>query len=73
MVKVLSGHLPDGLPESSSSTARPVSIGNPRDAQDLGIATVFQDLALVEALDVAANMYLGRPLKRARSRRSRAP
>ena len=35
-------------------------------AKELGIAVVFQILALVECLDVAANMYLGRPLRKAR-------
>ncbi len=31
----------------------------PADATSAGIATVFQDLALVEDLDVATNMFLG--------------
>ena len=31
----------------------------PTDAHAAGIATVFQDLALVEVLDVASNMFLG--------------
>jgi ABC-type sugar transport system ATPase subunit len=38
----------------------PVDLNHPREALDAGIATVFQDLALVEALDVARNMFLGR-------------
>src|SRR6185437_7923137 len=33
---------------------------NPSAALDLGIATVFQDLALCENLDVVANIFLGR-------------
>lgn len=41
-----------------------VTVNSPSDAQGLGISTVFQDLALVEALDIAANVYLGRPIKR---------
>ncbi len=32
---------------------------SPADAREAGIATVFQDLALVEVLDVATNMYIG--------------
>jgi ABC-type sugar transport system ATPase subunit len=32
---------------------------SPADARDAGVATVFQDLALVEVLDVATNMFLG--------------
>jgi ABC-type sugar transport system ATPase subunit len=37
-----------------------VGIRNPLDAQSLGIATVFQDLQLVDCRDVASNIYLGR-------------
>ncbi|PBC70779.1 histidine kinase-like protein [Streptomyces sp. TLI_235] len=43
---------------------RPVELRRPRDAQRLGIATVYQDLALCESLDVVANLYLGRELRR---------
>ncbi|HVW19064.1 MAG TPA: ATP-binding cassette domain-containing protein [Solirubrobacteraceae bacterium] len=39
---------------------RKVSIHTPQDAQRLGIATVYQDLALCDNLDVVANLYLGR-------------
>ncbi|HVO53432.1 MAG TPA: ATP-binding cassette domain-containing protein [Solirubrobacterales bacterium] len=38
---------------------RPVSIGGPADATELGIATVYQDLALCDNLDVVANLFLG--------------
>ena len=44
--------------------SRLVERPDPRRALGLGVATVFQDLALVETLDVATNMYLGQPLKR---------
>ena len=37
-----------------------VSIGKPQDAVELGIATVYQDLALCDNLDVVANLFLGR-------------
>jgi D-xylose transport system ATP-binding protein len=36
-----------------------VSIRNPSDASRLGIATVYQDLALCDNLDVVGNLYLG--------------
>jgi D-xylose transport system ATP-binding protein len=39
---------------------RPVTIAKPSDAVDLGIATVHQDLALCDNLDVVANLFLGR-------------
>ena len=36
-----------------------VNIRTPRDAEHLGIATVYQDLALCDNLDVVQNMFLG--------------
>jgi ABC-type sugar transport system ATPase subunit len=39
---------------------RPVRLHSPRDAADLGIATVYQDLALADNLDIVQNMFLGR-------------
>ncbi|AUG51778.1 ATP-binding cassette domain-containing protein [Thalassospira marina] len=58
LIKVLSGvHAP------SSGTihfeGKPVTMQGPSDALHLGIATVFQDLALCENLDVVANIFLG--------------
>jgi D-xylose transport system ATP-binding protein len=41
-----------------------VAIHRPHDAQALGIATVYQDLALADNLDVVANLFLGRELRR---------
>jgi D-xylose transport system ATP-binding protein len=38
----------------------PVSIHGPKDAADLGIEVVYQDLALADNLDVVQNMFLGR-------------
>ncbi|MCX4814528.1 ATP-binding cassette domain-containing protein [Streptomyces sp. NBC_01239] len=43
---------------------KPVSINRPHDAQGLGVATVYQDLALCDNLDVVGNLYLGRELLR---------
>ena len=42
-----------------------VSISGPSEAQRLGIATVFQDLALCDNLDVVANLFLGQEHARA--------
>jgi ABC-type sugar transport system ATPase subunit len=39
---------------------QPVRIRGPRDASALGIATVYQDLALCDNLDIVQNMFLGR-------------
>jgi ABC-type sugar transport system ATPase subunit len=59
LVKILSGlYQPDeGTIELDGEA---IQLESPSDAIRRGIATVFQDLALVEVLDVATNMYLGR-------------
>ncbi len=66
LVKVLSGvHAPDsGTIEYDGEI---VEIASPADAQELGIATVFQDLALCDNLDVVANLWLGRELRAGRT------
>jgi D-xylose transport system ATP-binding protein len=58
LVKVISGVGPanDGTIEWEGEQ---VSIDGPRDAQRLGIATVYQDLALADNLDVVGNLFLG--------------
>jgi D-xylose transport system ATP-binding protein len=45
---------------------RPVRLHSPKDAAELGIATVYQDLALADNLDIVQNMFLGRELTRYR-------
>jgi D-xylose transport system ATP-binding protein len=63
LVKVLAG-----VHQATSGTmnfcGRPVTLAGPGEALALGIATVFQDLALCENLDVVANIFLGRELGR---------
>jgi D-xylose transport system ATP-binding protein len=53
-----------GIHSADSGTIRfegkEVSINRPQDATNLGIATVYQDLALCDNLDVVANLFLGR-------------
>jgi D-xylose transport system ATP-binding protein len=58
LVKVISGvYQPD---EGDITFAgKKVSVAGPAAAQSLGIATVFQDLALCDNLDVVANLFLG--------------
>ncbi|WP_082008081.1 ATP-binding cassette domain-containing protein [Microbacterium mangrovi] len=61
LVNILAGvHPPDAGTVTFDETD--VTIGSPADAQALGIATVFQDLALCDNLDVVANLWLGREL-----------
>jgi D-xylose transport system ATP-binding protein len=61
LIKVLAGvHQPtSGSIEFCGET---VSLDSPSRALELGIATVFQDLALCENLDVVANLFLGHEL-----------
>ncbi|MEU3565708.1 MULTISPECIES: ATP-binding cassette domain-containing protein [unclassified Kitasatospora] len=42
----------------------PVRLARPQDATALGIATVYQDLALCDNLDVIANLFLGHEKRR---------
>ena len=61
LVKVLAGVHPadEGRIEIHEKS---VSITSPTDARELGIATVYQDLALCDNLDVVANLWLGHEL-----------
>jgi len=43
---------------------RDVAFGTPTDARRLGIETVYQDLAVAPELDPAANLFLGREIRR---------
>jgi D-xylose transport system ATP-binding protein len=42
---------------------KPVQIHGPKEAADLGIEVVYQDLALCDNLDIVQNMFLGRETK----------
>jgi simple sugar transport system ATP-binding protein len=59
LIKTLSGvYTPD---EGEIRVAgRPVRFASPADTRDSGIATVYQDLALVPLMSVARNFFLGR-------------
>jgi ABC-type sugar transport system ATPase subunit len=59
LIKCLSGAY---VPDSGQILVdgQPAHIRSPRDAQALGIATVYQDLALVDQRDVATNLCMGR-------------
>ncbi|MER6111876.1 ATP-binding cassette domain-containing protein [Streptomyces hirsutus] len=63
LVKTIAGVHPidEGVIEWNGET---VQINRPHDAQNLGIATVYQDLALCDNIDVVGNLYLGRELRK---------
>ncbi len=43
---------------------RPVQFANPMDARKAGIETVYQNLAVSPALDIADNLFLGREIRK---------
>ncbi|MDT0158795.1 ATP-binding cassette domain-containing protein [Microbacterium sp. ARD32] len=59
LVKILAGVHPADSGIITFNGAQ-VSIPSPTESRELGIATVFQDLALCDNLDVVANLFLGR-------------
>jgi D-xylose transport system ATP-binding protein len=59
LVKAISGIQPGDSYEARFE-GEPVHLDNPQDGTRLGIATVYQDLALADNLDVVENLYLGR-------------
>ncbi|MFI1167904.1 ATP-binding cassette domain-containing protein [Streptomyces sp. NPDC020801] len=63
LVKTIAGVHPidEGVIEWEGKT---VQVNKPHDAQNLGIATVYQDLALCDNIDVVGNLYLGREIRR---------
>ncbi len=66
LVKTIAGvYSPDGGEVVFDGS--PVSITSPSQAQGLGIATVFQDLALCDNLDVVGNLFLGNEVLRGRA------
>ena len=62
LMRVLSGAHPADA-GAILIAGEPVAISNPRDAQKLGIETIYQTLALADNLDAPANLFLGRELK----------
>ena len=59
LIKILCGVFPPDRGELRFR-GRPVTFTNPAQARQLGIATVFQDLAVCELLSITRNVVLGR-------------
>jgi D-xylose transport system ATP-binding protein len=62
LMRVLSGAHPADSGEVLID-GQPVTINNPRDAQNLGVETIYQTLALADNLDAPSNVFLGRELR----------
>lgn len=63
LIKTLSGALHPDEGEILLDGSR-VHFRSPRDARKVGIETVYQELAVAPALDIAANIFLGRERRR---------
>jgi fructose transport system ATP-binding protein len=63
LIKALSGAL---IPDKGEILldGETVHFRSPRDAREAGIETVYQDLAVASALDIAENLFLGRERRR---------
>jgi fructose transport system ATP-binding protein len=63
LIKVLSGAV---LPDAGDLEldGEPVRFHTPIDARRHGIETVYQELAVAPALDIASNLFLGREIRR---------
>src|SRR4051794_11744191 len=61
LIKAIDGVQPPDTGEAYFD-GKQVRISDPQTAERLGIATVFQDLALCDNLDVVANLFLGKEL-----------
>jgi len=63
LIKILTGA---EQPDAGQITldGAPVRFRNPLDARRHGIETVYQDLAVAPALDIASNLFLGREVRR---------
>ena len=63
LIKILSGvHRPTR--GEFLFEGKPVQLDSPRQALDLGIATVFQDLAMLSLMSITRNFFLGREPKK---------
>jgi fructose transport system ATP-binding protein len=63
LIKALSGAIHPDEGEINLD-GEPVHFRSPRDARRSGIETVYQDLAVAPALDIASNIFLGREVRR---------
>src|SRR5918992_1758255 len=59
MIKILTGLFAPDRGELLWE-GEPVRFSSPRDAYDIGVATVYQDLAIVDLMSIYRNVFLGR-------------
>ena len=61
LIKVITGVYPPSEGDMYFGE-KVIRFNSPQDARDLGIETVYQDLALVPSMSISRNFYLGREL-----------
>ena len=62
LIKILAGAIPSDKGEIFFRGEK-IHIKSPRDSRELGIETVYQNLALIDNLTVPANVFIGREVK----------
>src|ERR687895_1052593 len=63
LIKIISGLHPH-TEGTLKVDDQPVTFGSPRDSLDHGIATVYQDLAVVSLMEVWRNFFLGSEIRK---------
>lgn len=61
LIKIMSGIVPIDSGEVLAD-GKPASLDSRQDSQDIGIETIYQDVALVPSMSIARNMFLGREI-----------
>lgn len=61
LIKIMSGIVPIDSGEVLAD-GKPASLNSRQDSQDIGIETIYQDVALVPSMSIARNMFLGREI-----------
>src|SRR6188472_1958647 len=64
LIKIISGLHPH-TEGTVKVDGKPVTFSSPRDSLDHGIATVYQDLAVVSLMEVWRNFFLGSEIRKA--------
>lgn len=61
LIKIITGALTPDEGEIYFEGKR-INISSPEESRELGIGVMYQDLALVDSMDIVSNVFLGKPL-----------
>lgn len=61
LIKIISGAL---IPDEGEIffEGKKINVSSPEESRELGIGVMYQDLALVDSMDIVNNVFLGKPL-----------